>query len=85
MRFRVSMYADDAVIFIRPNRNDVQNLRKILHLFGETTGLTTNFQKTSVTPISCNNINLDAVLADLPMARAAFPIKYLGYHYQSDG
>ena len=78
MRFRVSMYADDAVIFIRPNRNDVQNLRKILHLFGETTGLTTNFQKTSVTPISCNNINLDDVLADLPMARVTLLIKYLG-------
>jgi len=64
--------------FIKPKRNDVQNLRKILQFFGETTGLTTNFQKTSVTPISCNNINLDDVLADLPMARATFPIKYLG-------
>jgi hypothetical protein len=49
-----------------------------LQFFEETTGLTTNFQKTSVTPISYNNINLDDVLADLPMARATFLIKYLG-------
>jgi len=37
------MYADDAAIFIKPKRNDVQNLRNTLQFFGETTGLTTNF------------------------------------------
>ena len=47
-------------------------------MFGETTGLITNIQKSSVTPISCNNIDLDSLLADLPMTRSTFPIKYLG-------
>jgi len=45
---------------------------------GETTGLRTNIQKTSVTPIACDGINLDNILADLPVARATFPLKYLG-------
>jgi hypothetical protein len=43
-----------------------------------TTGLQTNLRKTSVTPISCDSIDLDAVLANLPLARASFPIKYIG-------
>ena len=47
-------------------------------MFGETTGLITNIQKSSVTPISCNNNDLDSLLADIPMTRSTFPIKYLG-------
>ena len=51
-RFRISMYADDAVIFVKPDRSDINNLALILKNFGEVTGLTTNLLKTSVTPIS---------------------------------
>jgi hypothetical protein len=46
--------------------------------FGEVTVLQSNLQKTSVTPIRCDNIDLDTVLANLPLARANFPVKYLG-------
>jgi hypothetical protein len=76
--FRVSMYADDAVIFLKPTIRDVDNLKRILANFGEVTGLQTNLRKTSVTPISCDSVDLDAVLANLPLTRASFPIKYLG-------
>jgi hypothetical protein len=31
-----------------------------------------------VTPICCDNIDLDAVLTNLPLSRANFPLKYLG-------
>jgi hypothetical protein len=77
-RFRVSMYADDAVIFLKPSVDDANNLKDILYNFGMVIGLQTNLQKTSVTLISCNGINLDTILANLPVARAAFPLKYLG-------
>jgi hypothetical protein len=77
-RFRISMYADDVVIFLRPTTNDVNNLRDILVNFALVTGLQTNLQKTTISAISCGDINLDAVLAGLPVARAHFPIKYLG-------
>jgi hypothetical protein len=42
------------------------------------TGLQTNLQKTTGSAISCGDINLDVVLAVLPVARAHFQIKYLG-------
>jgi hypothetical protein len=35
-------------------------------------------KKTSLTPISCNNIDLDSILADFPVSWANFPINYLG-------
>jgi hypothetical protein len=61
------MYADDAVIFLKPTSVDVDNLKRILLNFDDVTGLQTNLQKTSVTPISCNDIDLDFVLANLPL------------------
>ena len=77
-RLRLSMYADDVVSFVKPTAADINNLRNILINFGEMTGFQTNIRKTIVTPIACDGINLDNVLANLPVARAAFPIKYLG-------
>jgi mannosylglycoprotein endo-beta-mannosidase len=77
-RFRASMYADDAVIFLKPTTTDFNNLKSILLNFGSVTRLQTNLHKTSVTSISCNGIDLDSILADLPVSCASFPLKYLG-------
>lgn len=51
--FSVSMYADDAAIFIKPTKKDIDNLVELLKEFGNTTGLHTNITKTTVTPICC--------------------------------
>ena len=72
------MYADDAVIFLRPVKEEVAVLKHLLHLFGEATGLRTNIHKSSVAPIRCENLDLDDVLHDFPAKRTSFPIKYLG-------
>jgi hypothetical protein len=77
-RFRVSMYADDTIIFSKPTVPDASNLKSLLLNFGLVTGLEMNLQKNSITPISCNAINLDDILSNLPVARTAFPLKYLG-------
>jgi hypothetical protein len=72
-RFHVSMYADDAVVFLKPSARDATNLREILLNFGRVTGLQTNLQKTIISTISCDNIDLEEILAALPIARAHFP------------
>jgi hypothetical protein len=71
------MYVDDAVIFLKPTNSDVTNLKDLLLNFGAVTGLQTNIQKTSITTIRCNSIDIDSVLANLPVTRAHFPLKYL--------
>jgi hypothetical protein len=45
------MFTDDAVIFVTPTKGEVSMLARILELFGETTGLKTNFHKSTVVSI----------------------------------
>ena len=66
-RFRASLYADNAAIFIRPDKDDFKNLTQLLYNFGEASGLNTNLAKMIVTPISCEGIDLQALLAGLPI------------------
>jgi hypothetical protein len=75
---RVSLYADDAAIFLAPSAHDVAGLASILQHFGEVTGLVTNVAKSSIAPIQCAGINLEEVLANFPATTTPFPIKYLG-------
>ena len=77
-RMRISLYADDAVIFLRPDKQEVKALARLLNLFGQVTGLQMNVHKSSIAPIRCDGIDLDDILAGIPAARATFPIKYLG-------
>jgi hypothetical protein len=51
--FRMSLYADDAVVFINPTANDLLATKHILQLFGEASALITNLDKTEYFPIRC--------------------------------
>jgi hypothetical protein len=77
-KIRTSLYADDAAVFLAPIKEDIQNLASILLDFGEVTGLCTNFQKSSVVPIRCGDVDLDDILQGMPATRASFPLRYLG-------
>ncbi|WVZ82071.1 LOW QUALITY PROTEIN: hypothetical protein U9M48_029378 [Paspalum notatum var. saurae] len=78
LRLRTSLYADDAIIFIKAKKGELESLAALLHLFGEATGLRTNLQKSSIVPIRCEGLNLDEILAGFPASRTSFPIRYLG-------
>ena len=69
---------DDAAIFINPNRSELFTTTQIILNFRKTTGLHTNFQKSTVLPISCDHLDLTSVLHDCQAIRSTFPIKYLG-------
>ena len=75
---RLSLYADDAAIFIAPTAHDITNLVTTLHSFGEATGLVTNFANSSISPIRCEDVDFAAALHGFPAVVAQFPIKYLG-------
>lgn len=55
---------------------DIRNTQQLLSLFDDATGLRTNLQKTIVTPIACNNIDIEAILDRLPVKRVGFPLRY---------
>lgn len=77
-KFRTSLYADDAAIFLNPSRADVDSLITLLENFGRATGLQVNLSKSSVVPIRCENIDLQDVLNNFNGKRTGFPITYLG-------
>jgi hypothetical protein len=75
---RTSLYADDAVVFVAPLKEDINNLTTIFECFGEVTGICTNFQKSSVVPIRCGDVDLDSILEGILVSHVSFPRKYLG-------
>jgi hypothetical protein len=72
--FRVSLYADAVVVFIKPNSHDMEVID---------CGLITNMNKIEFYPIQCMNTNLD-FLEQNNRRVAEFPCTYLGLplHYK---
>jgi exonuclease III len=75
---RLSMYADDAVIFTNPKQEDISCIVDILRAFGEATGLRINMQKSTIALIRCADIDVETVLQSFPGPRINFPMRYLG-------
>ncbi|KAM0877047.1 hypothetical protein ACQ4PT_035764 [Festuca glaucescens] len=75
---RLSMYADDVVLFISPLANDIAMIKKLLQTFGAATGLCVNFAKSTVTPIHCIDVDVDNLASTLGCPVAHFPCQYLG-------
>jgi hypothetical protein len=75
-RLCLSLYADVVVVFVNPDRNDVDIIMNIMQRFGATTGLKIN--KSAVAPICCSQIDLDAVLHSFGWEIVQFPINYVG-------
>jgi hypothetical protein len=75
--FRVSLYADDAALFINPSQQELQVTNHILQIFADVSGLKTNLAKTQCYPIQCQEINLDFIALSGHEA-SSFPCIYLG-------
>jgi hypothetical protein len=51
---RVSLYADDVVVFAKPEVGEVDAVKAILTCIGDTSGLVVNYSKSSAAPIRCS-------------------------------
>ena len=78
LQHRISLYADDVVIFLQPSASDIRITLDILQLFGEASGLRTNVQKSSVHPIQCLEEQRMILQNHIPCQISEFPCKYLG-------
>ena len=75
---RISIYADDVVIFVKPEIQDLVAIKEILNVFGRVSGLNINFQKTSATLIRVDEVHKEMVSTILRCPVVEFPIRYLG-------
>jgi hypothetical protein len=78
LRHRVSLYADDVVIFARSDPAELAAVWRILDCFGAASGMLVNYRKSSAAPIQCAPAELGAVAANLPCPIEHLPCKYLG-------
>jgi len=75
---RAFMYADDVVVFLSPEQQDVLLLSKILEIFAGASGLKTNISKCMISPIQCDLETTVTLLTNFPAKIDPFPIRYLG-------
>jgi hypothetical protein len=75
---RVSVYADDAVLFFKPTSSELQAVKQLLHIFGEASGLHVNYRKTTATLIRGGDPEEHRIREMLECEMACFPIRYLG-------
>ena len=61
---RLSLYADDAALFLNPRKEEVDTTLKILEHFGEATGLKVNLTKSLVAAIRCTELDLQSILSN---------------------
>ena len=78
LSLQVSLYADDAIIFANPVKEEIDMLMNIIHNFGHASGLKVNMLKSSVTAIRCDHIDLQQVLQNFGGQQDHFPLRYLG-------
>jgi hypothetical protein len=77
-KLRISLFADDAAIFLNPANEEVQEIRNILCAFGSASGLITNTEKSAVYPVRCEGLDLQHILEPFQCPVKTFPCTYLG-------
>jgi hypothetical protein len=83
VKLRTSLYVDDAVIFVNPSTDQLQSIKQILHAFEDATGLTINFGKNSLHPISYENMDLTDILQPFLGSHMTSSCQYLGLQLQT--
>jgi hypothetical protein len=80
---RVSLYANDAALFMNPTKQEVDTTDFILSMFAEASGLVTNLHKTHYYPIQCNITDIQ-FLYSAGRNVSSFPFIHLGLplHYK---
>jgi hypothetical protein len=72
-----AFYADDLILFVLPEEQDLQTLRCIFEVFERASGLGSNLTRCQLVPIRCSEEPKQLVLAHLPCQAMQFLIKYL--------
>ena len=75
---RMSLYADDLVLFLLPKQEDFICIRAILDLFVGASGLLTNVEKCLISPIRYTEDEITLVQQVFPCQASPFPCRYLG-------
>lgn len=76
--FPVLQYADDMLLLVQGDIQQVRTVKRILDTFSSYTGLTINFQKSSFVPICLDQPTCQQIAHILQCQTAPLPCTYLG-------
>jgi len=76
--FPVVQYADDTILIMQADINQVLHLKSILSLFSASTGLKVNYNKSSMIPVNVPTNKLNALAAAFECQVGSMPFTYLG-------
>ncbi|XP_016168738.1 uncharacterized protein LOC107611308 [Arachis ipaensis] len=71
-------FADDTILFCPPEEETIKNYRRILRCFELMSGLSINFDKSSLIPINCDDQWVQCMSRMLGCKIASLLVKYLG-------
>jgi hypothetical protein len=77
-KLRCSLYADDAGVFVRADKSDLEVLKGILNAFEGCSGLKINYDKTEIFPIRYPASLWPTLMDVFPGKYTSLPRKYLG-------
>lgn len=77
-KLRISMYADDAAIFLNLVMEEVRELASLLSTFGRASGLVVNVNKSACFPIRCEDLDVPQIMHFFNCPIKNFPCTYLG-------
>lgn len=75
--FRLSLYADDLVLFVTPEQRDLEVIKVALHIFGLASGLFSNLEKSVATLMHCSAEDMERVQSVLAFGVEQFPCRYV--------
>jgi hypothetical protein len=75
---RVSLYADDLVLFLVPTPSDLETVKAALSIFGLASGLFSNLDKSVAIPMHCSEDDVALIRDILSCKIEGFPCRYLG-------
>ena len=76
--YRVSLYADDLVLFVLPQQRDLEVIKGVLSIFGLASGLFSNLDKSVATLLNCTHTQIQLLHNILPCRVEDLPCRYLG-------
>jgi len=77
-KLRISLFADDAAIFLNPVQQEVEVVKNILNSFASASGLITNTVKSAAYPVRCEGLDLQHIMEHFQCPVKSFPCTYLG-------
>ena len=76
--FPVVQYADDIILIMQADINQVLHLKSIISLFSASTGLKVNYNKSSMIPVNVSTNKLNNLAAAFGCQVGSMPFTYLG-------